>query len=159
MAKPISQINEPILNEKEIQSQVLEKILQDVTQNANGIQDTLKLLHELHESGILEAVTSLVEAKEKIVKIAVGQMLRPPVTNAINNGMAAAGILTELNPEMTKKMMEGLTKGFQKAEEGLQQNQKVGLFDLIKLINDPDVNRAMGFGINFLKGLGEGMKE
>ncbi|KON90139.1 hypothetical protein AF332_27280 [Sporosarcina globispora] len=159
MAKPISHINEPSLNEKEIQNQVLEKVIQDVTQNANGIQEAIKLLQELHESGILEAVNSLIEAKEKIAKIAVGQMLRPPVTNAINNGMAAAGILTELNPEMTKKMMEGLSKGLQKAEEGLQQNQKVGLFELIKLTKDPDVNRAMGFGINFLKGLGEGMKE
>ncbi|MBX9975985.1 DUF1641 domain-containing protein [Cytobacillus firmus] len=159
MAKPISKIAEPILNEKDMQDQTLEKVLRELTQNGDGIQEAMKLLQELHESGILEAVTSLVEAKEKIAKIAVGQMLRPPVTNAINNGMAAAGLLTELNPEMTKIMMEGLSKGLQKAEEGLQQNQKVGLFDLIKLAKDPDVNRAMGFGINFLKGLGEGMKE
>ncbi|MDF2038428.1 DUF1641 domain-containing protein [Cytobacillus oceanisediminis] len=159
MAKPIHKVAEPILNEKDMQGQALEKVLRDLTQNADGIQEAIKLLQELHESGILEAVTSLVEAKEKIAKIAVGQMLRPPVTNAINNGMAAAGLLTELNPETTKILMEGLSKGLQKAEEGLQQNQKVGLFDLIKLTKDPDVNRAMGFGINFLKGLGEGMKE
>lgn len=159
MAKPISQIAEPILNEKEIQNQVLKKVIQDVAQNADGIQETMKLLQELHESGILEAVNSLVEAKEKIAEIAVGQMLRPPVTNAINNAMAAAGTLTELNPEMTKKMMESVSKGFQKAEEGLRLNKKVGLFDLLKLMKDPDVNRAMGFGINFLKGLGEGLKE
>ncbi|MBG9587437.1 DUF1641 domain-containing protein [Cytobacillus firmus] len=159
MAKPISKMSEPFLNEKDIQDQVLEKVIQGVTQNADSIQEIMKLFHELHESGILEAVTCLVEAKEKVAKIAVGQMLRPPVTNAINNGMAAAGVLTELNPEMTKKMMKGLSNGLQKAEEGLQQNQKVGLFDLIKLTKDPDVNRAMGFGINFLKGLGEGMKE
>ncbi|MGG1678622.1 DUF1641 domain-containing protein [Neobacillus sp. NRS-1170] len=159
MAKPISQIAETILNEKEMQNQVLEKVIHDVTQNAEGIQETLKLLQELHESGILGAVNSFVEAKEKIAKIAVGQMLRPPVTNAINNGMAAAGMLTELNPELTKKIMESVSNGFQKAEEGLRLNKKVGLFDLLKLMKDPDVNRAMGFGINFLKGLGEGLKE
>jgi uncharacterized protein YjgD (DUF1641 family) len=158
MAKPISQIKEPLLSEKEIQSQALEKVIQNVMQNADGIQEAMTLLQELHECGILEAVNSLVEAKEKIAKIAVGQMLRPPVTNAINNGMAAAGMLTELDPEMTKKLVGSLSIGLQKAEEGLRLNKKVGIVDLLKVMKDPDVNRAVGFGINFLKGLGEGLK-
>ncbi|MBN6885629.1 uncharacterized protein YjgD (DUF1641 family) [Cytobacillus horneckiae] len=158
MAEPICKVAEPILNEDEIQNQVLEKVLQDITKNVDGIQETIKLLQELHESGILEAVNSLIEAKEQIAKIVVGQSLRPPVTNAINNAMATAGILTEVNPETTKKMTDSLSKGLQKAEEGIQLNKKVGLFDLLKLMKDPDVNRAMRFGIDFLKGLGEGMK-
>ncbi|ASV70257.1 MULTISPECIES: helical membrane plugin domain-containing protein [Cytobacillus] len=159
MAEPISKVAEPILTENEIQNQALEKVLQDITKNIDGIQETIKLLQELHDSGILEGVTSLIEAKEQIAKIVVGQSLRPPVTNAINNAMAAAGMITEINPETTKKMTESLTKGIQKAEEGLQLNKKVGLFDLLKLIKDPDINRVMRFGMDFLKGLGEGLKE
>ncbi|QQZ08301.1 DUF1641 domain-containing protein [Heyndrickxia vini] len=159
MAKPITKIDEPILTEKEKQDQLLEKILKDLSQNTDGIKETIQLLQELHVSGILGAINNLVEAKEEVAKIAVGQMLRPPVTNALNNAMAAAGMLTELDPEMMKKMMGGLSKGLQKAEEGLQLNKRVTIFDLIKIMKDPDVNRAMGFGINFLKGLGEGLKD
>ncbi|WP_461611883.1 helical membrane plugin domain-containing protein [Cytobacillus kochii] len=159
MAEPISKVAEPILTEDEIQNQALEKVLEDITKNIDGIQETIKLLQELHDSGILEGVTSLIEAKEQIAKIVVEQSLRPPVTNAINNAMAAAGMITEINPETTKKMTESLTKGIQKAEEGLQLNKKVGLFDLLKLIKDPDINRVLRFGMDFLKGLGEGLKE
>jgi uncharacterized protein YjgD (DUF1641 family) len=159
MAKPITKIDEPILTEKEIQDQSLKNVLEDLSQNADGIKETIQLLQELHKSGILGAINNLVEAKEQVAKIAVGQMLRPPVTNALNNGMAAAGLLTEIDPETTKKLMGGLSKGLQKAEEGFRTNKKVGVFDLLKLMRDPDVNRVVKFSLNLLKGLGEGLKD
>jgi uncharacterized protein YjgD (DUF1641 family) len=159
MAKPITKIDEPILTEKENQDQTIQIVLRDLSQNVDGIKETIKLLQELHDSGILGAITNLIEAKEKVAKIAVGQMLRPPVTNAINNAMAAAGVLTELNPETTQKLVGGLTKGLQKAEEGFRLNKKVGIFDLVKLMRDPDINRVMSFSLDLLKGLGEGLKD
>ncbi|PLR66345.1 DUF1641 domain-containing protein [Bacillus sp. UMB0893] len=159
MARPITKIDEPILSEKEIQDQSLNNVLEDLSQNADGIKETIQLLQELHKSGILGAINNLVEAKEQVAKIAVGQMLRPPVTNALNNAMAAAGILTEIDPETTKKLMGGLTKGLQKAEEGIRTNKKVGVFDLVKLMRDPDVNRVIKYSLDLLKGLGEGLKD
>ncbi|MFQ6582789.1 DUF1641 domain-containing protein [Priestia megaterium] len=159
MAKPITKIEEPILTEKEKKDQALEKVLQDLSQNTEGIKETIKLLQELHESGILGAINNLVEAKENVAKIAVGQMLRPPVTNALNNAMAAAGVLTELDPEITQKLVGGLSKGFQRAEEGFRANKKVSVFDLMKLTRDPDVNRVIRFSIDLLKGVGEGLKD
>ncbi|GKU80921.1 DUF1641 domain-containing protein [Niallia sp. NCCP-28] len=159
MAKPITKVEAPVFTEKEQQNQTLEKVLQDLSRNADGIKETIKLLQELHESGILGAINNLVEAKEDVAKIAVGQMLRPPVTNALNNAMAAAGVLTELDPEITKKLVGGLSTGLQRAEEGFRANKKVHIFDLVKLIRDPDVNRVVRFSIDLLKGLGEGLKD
>jgi len=159
MAKPITKVEAPVFNEKEKQNQALEKVLQDLSRNTDGIKETIKLLQELHESGILGAINNLVEAKEDVAKIAVEQMLRPPVTNALNNAMAAAGVLTELDPEITKKLVGGLSTGLQRAEEGLRANKKVNVFDLVKLIRDPDVNRVVRFSIDLLKGLGEGLKD
>lgn len=159
MAKPIVNIVKPVLTEEEKNAKKLEQIKTEAAVNADGILDTIKLLQELHDSGILEAVKALLEAKEKVAKIAVGQLLRPPVTNAINNAMAVAEAAGEMNPEMTKKLVASLGNGLKKAEEGLQKGEKVGLLDLYKALNDPDVNRAIGFGINLLKGLGEGLKK
>lgn len=158
MANPITKISKPIFNEADAAEKSLEKLMTDVVNNAEGIQQTMKLLQELHESGILEALNALVEAKEKVAKIAVGQVLRPPVTNAINNAMAAAGVLTELDPAMTKKLMGSVSNGLQKAQNGLETNKKVRAFDLAKALRDPDINRAIGFGLNLLKGIGEGLK-
>lgn len=155
MAKPISNYIKPVLTEQEKQEQSIEHVIHDLAQNADGIRETIKLLQELHETGILEALSAVIEAKDKVAKIAVGQLVRPPVTNAINNAIAAAGTLTELDPQLTKKLIGGALKGLQDAEEGLRTNSKVGIMDLFKVLRDPDINRAIGFGLKFLKGFGK----
>jgi len=159
MARPITKIASQPVTEQDRQNQAVDSVLASLAQNAEGIQEAIQLLQELHDSGVLGALQAAVEAKEDIAKIVVGQIARPPVTNMINNAMAAAGALTELSPDTTQKLMKGMTKGIQKAEEGLRSGQKVGIFDLMRAISDPDMNRAVGFGLNLLKGLGEGLKE
>lgn len=159
MARPITRVVKPPVTETDKQNQAVENVLQSLAQNADGIQETIKLLQELHSSGILGALNAAVGAKEEIAKIVVGQMVRPPVTNIVNNAMAAAGGLSELDPEVTQRLMKGVTKGLQKADEGLRAGDKVSIFDLMKALSDPDINRAIGFGMNLLKGIGEGLKE
>ncbi|MCK6258212.1 DUF1641 domain-containing protein [Fictibacillus sp. KIGAM418] len=159
MAQPITKIVHSTRTEKEMQEQQIETIVEDLAKSADGIKELIKLFQQLHDSGILGSVNGLVEAKEKVAGIAVEQLLRPQMTNAINNMMAAAGVLSDTNPEMTKKLMSSLGNGIQRAEKGLISNEKVGIFDLMKALKDPDINRAIGFGMNLLKGVGEGLKE
>jgi uncharacterized protein YjgD (DUF1641 family) len=159
MATPIQTIQKSEFTEEQKKIQSLENLISGVAQNKDSLLETLNLLQELHDSGILDALGSLLKSKDSVAKIAVGQLARQPVTNMINNAMAAGGILTELNPETTTKLAKSLTVGLQKAEQGLKADSKLGLFDLMKAIKDPDINRALGFGFNLLKGMGEGLKE
>jgi len=159
MARPIQTIQKIELTEEQKKMQSLENLLSGVAESQDSLLETLNLLQELYDSGIIDALYSLLKAKESAAKIAVDQLTRQPVTNMINNAMAAGGILTELNPETTGKLAKSLTTGLKKAEHGLKDNRKIGLLDLIKAIKDPDINRALGFGFNLLKGIGEGLKE
>ncbi|WP_413299924.1 DUF1641 domain-containing protein [Bacillus sp. 1P10SD] len=159
MAKPIKVIEKIELTEEQKKMQSLENLLSGVAENKDSLLETLSLIQELHDSGILDAFGSLLKAKEKAAKIAVGQLTREPVTNMINNAMAAGGMLTELDPETTGKLARSLTNGLKKAELGLKENSKIGVLDLMKALKDPDINRAIGFGFNLLKGMGEGLKE
>ena len=159
MAKPIKTIEKTELTEEQMKMHSLENLLSGVAENKDSLLETLNLLQELHDSGIMDALGSLLKSKEKAAKILVGQVSRKPVTNLINNAMAAGGILTELDPEITGKLAKSMKVGLQKAEEGLKADTKLGLFDLMKAMKDPDINRALGFGFNLLKGIGEGLKE
>jgi uncharacterized protein YjgD (DUF1641 family) len=159
MAKPIKVIQKTELTEEQKKMQSLENLLSGVAQNEDSLLETLNLMQELHDSGIMDALGSLLKAKEKAAKIAVSQLTRQPVTNMINNAKAAGGILTELDPETTSKLAKSLTAGLKKAEQGLKADSKLGLFDLMMALKDPDINRALGFGFNLLKGMGEGLKE
>jgi uncharacterized protein YjgD (DUF1641 family) len=159
MAKPIKMIQKTEVTEDQMKMNSLEDLLTEVVENKDSLLETLNLLQELHDSGIMEALGSLLKSKEKAAQIAVGQLTREPVTNMINNAMAAGGILTELNPVTTSKLAKSLLSGLKKAEQGLKDDSKIGIFDLMKAIKDPDINRTLGFGFNLLKGMGEGLKE
>jgi uncharacterized protein YjgD (DUF1641 family) len=43
--------------------------------------------------------------------------------------------------------------------EYVKTGKKVSALALIKALNDPDVNRAIGFGLHFLKGMGKALEE
>jgi uncharacterized protein YjgD (DUF1641 family) len=159
MAMPIRTIKRIELTEEQKKEQTLDSLLTEVVQTKDSLVETLDLLQELHNSGILDAINSLVKTKEEVAKIAVGQMTREPVTNMINNAMAAGGVLTQMDPEMTKKLMGSVAKGLERAEQGLQSNSTTGMLDIMKALKDPDMNRAITFGMNLLKGIGEELKD
>jgi len=152
MAKPISLIRKKLLTEEERQEATISKLKQQLAESNEALEKSLSILRELHDSGLLEAAESMLKAKAKIAEITLGQISRPEITNLINNGMAAAGALTSLEPEMTTKLMNGLSAGLQEAQT--PDENRISMFSLMKSLRDPDVNRAVRFGLRFLKGLG-----
>ena len=115
-------------------------------------------MSELNHIGVLEAANSMLQAKEEIAKIALGQVTREPVTNLINTLMGVAGAFMNTNPELTTKFVNSAIKGMNEANDYLQTDHEIQVFDLLKSLKDPDINRALGFGIHFLKGMGKELK-
>lgn len=159
MAVPITGIKKQQLTEEQLKEQKLDNLKELLSENEEAVNQVFSIMAELNDIGALEAAMKLLEAKEEVAHIALGQLTRKPVTNIINNLMGVAGALTELNPETTTKLIEGLNTGVDEAGKALESNEKVSAFKLMKMLNDPDVNRALNFGVHFLKGLGKGLKE
>ncbi|PES76424.1 hypothetical protein CN327_23640 [Bacillus cereus] len=159
MAAPIQAIQKQELTEEEMKQQKLEDLKELLANNEDALNQMFNIVGELNDIGMLEAANSMLKAKETIAKIVLGQVTREPVTNLINNMMGAAGALTELDPELTKKLVGSVLTGMDEGNQHLQSNKKVGILDLMKVLKDPDINRAIGFGLHFLKGMGKGLKE
>jgi uncharacterized protein YjgD (DUF1641 family) len=159
MAEPITKIRQNVLSEEEKQKAALDQLAADLAEREAALKQTLELVQELHDSGILEAAQAMLKAKADIAKIVVEQATRKPITNMINNLMGAAGALSEIDPELAKKLMGSLSAGLEEAQEHLLSPKKTRILDLMRAMNDPDINRAIGFGIHFLKGAGKGLKE
>ncbi|MEY9970189.1 uncharacterized protein YjgD (DUF1641 family) [Lysinibacillus sp. RC46] len=158
MAAPITTIQKTQVTEEQLKEEKLENLKQLLSENEEMVNQVFTIMAELNDIGALEAATKLLEAKEDVAHIALGQLTRKPVTNIINNLMGVAGALTELNPETTTKLVEGLNTGLDEANKAVESDEKVSAFKLFKMLNDPDVNRAVNFGVHFLKGLGKGLK-
>ncbi|WP_068983825.1 MULTISPECIES: DUF1641 domain-containing protein [Lysinibacillus] len=158
MAAPITTIKKAQVTEEQLKEEKLDNLKQLLSENEEMVNQVFTIMAELNDIGALEAATKLLEAKEDVAHIALGQLTRKPVTNIINNLMGVAGALTELNPETTTKLIEGLNTGLDEANKAIESDEKVSAFKLFKMLNDPDVNRAVNFGAHFLKGLGKGLK-
>ncbi|WP_232697322.1 DUF1641 domain-containing protein [Brevibacillus daliensis] len=159
MAQRLTTINNPSPGEKEYKDLHLAQLKEEVAQHTDSLRKTMELIEELHESGLLEILQAMVKSKDKMTGIAVEQLLRPNVVTSINNVMALTGVLGNMEPQMTQKMVASVSKGLKKAGEGLEKDERVGIIDLMRALKDPDVNRSVAFGINLLKGMGEGLKE
>ncbi|WMX55388.1 DUF1641 domain-containing protein [Peribacillus sp. R9-11] len=158
MAAPITEIHNPI-TEEEIKLQKLEELKTLVTNNEDVLNNMFKILGELNESGVLEAANSMLQGKEQIAKIALQQVTRQPVTNLINTLLGATGALMNADAAQSTKLLNSALAGVDEANKFLQTDKKIGVMNLMKTLNDPDINRAIGFGIHFLKGMGKELKE
>ncbi|MFE0503868.1 DUF1641 domain-containing protein [Peribacillus butanolivorans] len=158
MAAPITEIHNPT-TEEEIKLQKLEELKTLVTNNEDVLNNMFKILGELNESGVLEAANSMLQGKEQIAKIALQQVTRQPVTNLINTLMGATGALMNADAAQSTKLLNSALAGVDEANKFLQTDKKIGVMNLMKTLNDPDINRAIGFGIHFLKGMGKELKE
>ena len=105
MAAPISKIVKEQLSEEQIKEQKLENLKHLLAENEQALNQVFTIVGELNDMGALEAATKMVEAKEDVAQIALGQLTRKPVTNIINNMMGVAAMRTELNPETTGKLI------------------------------------------------------
>ena len=120
----------------------------------------MKLLGELNSLGILDAADSMIGAKEDIAKIVLGQLSKEPAKNLMNTAIAAGGALSKAEPEVMGKLVKASSPAQNKGEDFLRKSdKKTGVLDLLKAMNDPDINRAVGFGLQFLKGMGKALKE
>ncbi len=158
MAQPITEIQKQQLTEEQIKQQKLEKLTTLLANNEEALDKVLAIMSELNHIGVLEAANSMLQAKEDIATIALGQVTREPVTNLINTLMGVAGAFMNTNPELATKFVNSAIKGMNEANDYLQTDHEIQVFDLLKSLKDPDINRALGFGIHFLKGMGKELK-
>lgn len=159
MATPITTIKKETKTAEQIKLEKIEELKELLAENEDAVSKTMTLMNELNDLGIFDAATSMLRAKEDIAKIALGQVSREPVTNLINTMMAAGGALTKADPEFTAKLLESVMAGTEQAQSFLKEDKKAGILDLLKAMNDPDINRAVGFGLQFLKGMGKELRE
>ncbi|AMA74361.1 MULTISPECIES: DUF1641 domain-containing protein [Aneurinibacillus] len=155
MAKPTTTIKKHEPTEAELQAQALEELTGLIAKNGEALQELLKVIRLLYESGALEIIGGLIQAREKVVEIGISQLSKPTMTRGINSVMSVVGMLGEMEPETIKKVVEGIVNGMRCSVEKARADEKMSLFDLIKAYKDPDVNRAITIMLSFLKGMGQ----
>lgn len=159
MAAPITSIKKIELTDEELHQVKVHELQALIVEQQQSLNKILELTAELDKAGVLDALNAMIKAKDEIAGIAVHQASREPMTNMLNNAMNMAGILTAIDPEVTAKLKNGIASGIHEAELYGGTEEKVSIFQLMKALNDPDINRSIKFGMDFLKGMGKGLHD
>jgi uncharacterized protein YjgD (DUF1641 family) len=157
LAEPITTIKRKVLTPEEQQQQKLNELQTLISEQQQTINKMIKITAELDNAGVLDALTAMVKARDELAGIAVTQASREPITNLINNLLNLSGLLTALNPEVTENLKGSISRGIEEAELYKGNGDNVSILQLMTALNDPDINRAVKYGINFLKGVGKGL--
>ena len=159
MAKPITNIKtDPNANQEEV-LQEMDALLRQVAESRKAIQESLAILSELQETGILDAAKALLTKRTDIGGIAMEQMNQPGAHHIIKNGISAVGFLASIEPNQLEPLLGGLTKGLQYAAEPNEVQGTIGVFGIYKAMKDPNVNTAIQMLFRFLEGMGKQLNE
>ncbi|OCA87216.1 DUF1641 domain-containing protein [Pseudobacillus wudalianchiensis] len=159
MAAPITSIRKHEYIGEEQAQQKLTDLQKQLAEHEEALNSILTIVGELNDMGALEAANSMLQAKEKVASIAIHQASREPITNLINHFLSATDALANMDPNMMKKLTGSITAGVEEANEHLHSGKPLGMIDLLKVLKDPDINRAVRFGVHFLKGMGKELKK
>lgn len=159
MAEPITSIQWKQQTLEESQSEKIAELQSTVAKQQEALNKLVEITGELDDAGILDAVKASVQAKDDLTQIAVKQLSREPILNLLKHVLNTSEALSSIDAEKSKKLIEGFKSGLSEAELADGNGLEVGLFDLLRALNDPDINRAVKFGLNFLKGLGKSLDD
>ncbi|HEU5140617.1 MAG TPA: DUF1641 domain-containing protein [Bacillales bacterium] len=155
MSKPISTIDRIVVDEETQKQQDLEEIETALAENKDAVLETIELLGNLHDRGVLETLNGFFSQGEEVLRIIVQEINKPGHSKVLENLVGLAGVLGTIDMEQVKTFTEKANNGLQEAVESDPNDGPGSLFQLMKGLKDPEINRSIGMLLKFLKGMGK----
>lgn len=154
MAKAIQQIERiPVVpEEKALEDK--EALLAALLERRAAIEKSIHLLQRADERGLLDTITALVGQGDKVMGIVARELNKPHNSTMLVHFVKLAEMIGELDLEKLQPLIARVNKGLEKADELVSAGETTTLYDMLKALKDPDVNRAITALFGFLKGAG-----
>jgi len=159
VAKPITNIETDPNTQQEESIQDLDALLRQVAESRKAIHESLTILSELQETGILDAAKAMLAMRTEIGGIAMEQINQPGAHHIIKNGISAVELLASIEPEQLQPLLVGLAGGLQHAAEPNEKSSTSGVWGIYKAMKDPNVSTAIQMLFRFLEGMGKQLNE
>lgn len=157
MARPIKSIErDPQYLAKE-RTENIESIVNQIAENREVIQDSLTILKELHESGLLDIVKGLLSTREKVGALAMEQINQPGMLNILRNVISGVEFLSSIDSKQLNHMLAGISNGLEHVSD--TKTGSASLWGTIKATKDPNVLMALQTIVQFLEGMGKSVSD
>ena len=160
MAEPINKIKRIEITEEEKRRLELEDLENTLLENKDAVKQWLEVMGHMEERGILELLNGLFGQGDKVLNTLVKAIDKPESVNSLKNLMLLGGTLGLIDVKQLEPLLVRLDTGIARvADQFEEKEQKAGVFQIIRALRDPDVNRSVMMMITFLKGMGENTEE
>ena len=128
-------------------------LLARYVEQAEALEKLAETLEKLDKSGALAFMGHLSENFGE----GLGMLMEPQLLRLISHGANVLDILSRIEPAaigmMASAMQRGLSETF--SPEVMRDPPRVGLSGILKMLSDPEVQKALGVLFLFLKALGK----
>ncbi|RYG73086.1 DUF1641 domain-containing protein [Lentibacillus lipolyticus] len=154
MAKPITNIKHLSVDEEKRRQNDLNEVEAAIADNKESVLAAITLTRHLHDKGLLDILNGALSQGEEVLDIAVKEINRPQNSRVIENGVGLAMLLGTLDVDRLKVLTKKLNQGVRLATaDRAEEDGPDNVFQLMKLLKDPEINRSIGLLVNFLKGM------
>ncbi|MBE3557396.1 MAG: DUF1641 domain-containing protein [Firmicutes bacterium] len=121
-----------------------------------ALDQLFALLDQLAESDLLQAMAALLGARKELLAILAKRFL-PTTVHTVQDAEEVWRWLDALPPTHLQQLFSGVQAGALQAEQVMHSSQSLRLFALVRMVRDPDINRALRGMFAFLKGMGQAL--
>ncbi|PLS17245.1 hypothetical protein CVD28_11765 [Bacillus sp. M6-12] len=159
MAKAINTIHRIQLTEEDQRKKDLLEVENALLDNKEAILESLKVMQNMHERGILSLLNGLFGQGDKVMNVLVKAADKPEASNTIRNLLLMMGTLGTLNVKQLEPLLLKVNSGIARVAKRKDSEKEMGYFDFVRSLKDPEINRSVSMLIDFLKGMGEDTEE
>ncbi|RFU66321.1 DUF1641 domain-containing protein [Peribacillus saganii] len=155
MAKAINTIHRIQINEEDQRKKDLLEVENALVENKAAILESLKVMQNMHERGILSLLNGLFGQGDKVMHVLVKAADKPEAANTIKNLLLMMGTLGTLNVQQLEPLLLKVNSGIARVAEQKDKEKEMGYLDIVRSLKDPEINRSVTLLLDFLKGMGE----
>ena len=137
---------------------VLEKTVQEpdmagmITRYSSDIEKLLEIVSVANRTGLLDLLESIMLHKDDVLQIATEEVNSARNNRFIQNSLSMYTLLSGLDPEIVRPMIENTAKSLSNMES-LKSAQQGGLSKIISDFRDPNVLAGMRVLLSIMKGI------
>lgn len=135
--------------------QNVEELLKELEAHRRALDPLLEAAEVLEESGLLDLIDVLTAREEEEGEQLYEAFVEDPGNlRTVQNVSLVAGAFSEVDPDQMATALGRVREGHAVETKKLADPPRVGLWDAIRRLQDPDVQRGLGFLFTILKMVG-----
>lgn len=153
MGKPITDIKRYTISKEEEMERDFSEVREAVAENKEAILKGIQLLKAMEEGGTLDTAYAFTNAKQTALERLVQEISKEQYTPLLENLPSLVFLIGDLDVDGIRDLTKRLNRGIEEMEN-VPEDEKSSVFDLMKALKDPDVNRSLTLLLGFLRGMG-----